>query len=214
MIFTLLALALQLLIAASNPSVPASVNQTAISVANLAIQIAQIEIKKQTSTPVSIPVSSPIPSLTPSSTPSPVPSPVQMTPSPTPIMFISPTPSPSPSLSATPEPSPLGSQHPTLTEPPVITFNGSFINSISYKADELVVCLKDVGGTLKTWGTECSITGSSLISTQYVSLCNAYRSPHYPFEYVLESQKTYTCTLILTDKDGNDTRAPFTFTKP
>ena len=213
--FILLTMAMQLLTAASHPNIPIAIREKAISIANLAINVSLKEINKSQ---LSV-----LPTI--QSTPSPTPIQVS-TPIPTPIFTPIPTPSPNPIQTpiATPSPSPILSSiiplKPVLITEPIVGLSRAsnndpyVINSISYKADRLAACKKDIQGHILSFEKECSVTGSTLIRTQYISDCDVVKDSSFPYQYFFNSNEEHTCKLLLTDENGNDDRISFTFTTP
>ena len=149
--FILLTMAMQLLTTASHPNIPIAIREKAISIANLAISVSLKEINKpqpsvlptiqSTPSPTPIQVSTYIPTPVPTSVFIPLPTPIS-TPAPTPIQ--TPIATPSPIFSS------IIPLKPVLIAKPIVGFSRSsnndpyVINSISYKADRLVVCKKDI----------------------------------------------------------------------
>jgi len=154
---TLLTMALQLLVAASNPAIPESLKIQAISVANFAMEVANKAILEEKNL-----VKPLIPALGFQSTP-------QLVPQPIPQSVSQPMPQPSPNVPL-PEPEPIVSNAPppilmpTLINDPLLEFTNNQISKITFSANKIVRCDKD----FIKWNTNCVLETRKDIDEMFV----------------------------------------------
>ena len=207
----LLTIALQLLIAANNPSIPAPLRQQAVDISNFAIKVANQALKDATAESVAS---------TPIATTSPVAS-TPITASSTPYTSIASTPPPEPSpvfqVVTLPGPPPPPKKAVLISEPIINLHRFSVgnpyqIQSIEFTADIPVLCGEEknvFNETINKFSEHCVIQGD-----KWVSKCDVPRDRYNPNPYWFEANEPHTCELILSTKDGVDNRVPFSFVTP
>ena len=186
---SLLTMAIHLLIAVNNPAVPLSLKQQAISVANLAIQVSNQVLKESTSVKSSPPI--------------PV---IVLNPPPPPVLLPPATssphqPPPPPSFQILDIPQII---FPNLVSEPILEFTNHIVSRLEFTANKEVRC------DVSIWSNHCILGGYNKVSELFVD-CLYPVADKYPFVYVFAEGKEYTCKILLTDKNGNDTRAKFNF---
>ena len=123
-----------------------------------------------------------------------------------------PTPTPQPTYRVVVNPpTPI---KPALVGEPILTFEGDetlrSLYGLEFDSTIEVAAEKDSSGKILAWGTHVAAQYPNR-TTHFIRNCNAtWDRGHFYFE----PKKTYTCDILLTEKSGVETKAPFTFTVP